>query len=76
MTNKPPLSAGTTVYHSHFGEGRILCQYWDATVGDMVEVHWVTGNTVLDHREENLRMGLTVIRPQDIKLSPWLQLEA
>jgi len=74
MTNIPPLVTGTVVHHSHFGKGKILCQYEDATVGDMVEVHWLDSNEVVDHREENLRFGLTTISPPVMKLSPWAAL--
>ena len=75
MTNMNPLTTGTVIHHSHFGKGKVVCQYEDASVGDMVEVHWLDRNEVLDHREENLQFGLTSILPPDTKaVSPWLQL--
>jgi len=73
---KTPLTAGSIVYHSHFGKGKIICQYEDATVGDMVEIHWLDKNEVLDHREENLRYGLTMVQPPVMKFSPWAALAA
>jgi hypothetical protein len=75
MTSAPQLLTGTIVHHSHYGKGKIVCQYDDSNIGDMVEVHWLDKNEVLDHREENLRFGLTNIQPPDTsKLSPWLAL--
>jgi len=74
MENKDALTAGSIVYHLHFGKGKIICQYEDASVGDMVEVHWLDKNEVLDHREENLRFGLTTISPPAMKFSPWAAL--
>jgi len=73
---KTPMTAGSIVYHSHFGKGKIICQYEDATVGDMVEIHWLDRNEVLDHREENLRYGLTMVQPPVMKFSPWAALAA
>jgi hypothetical protein len=74
MTNTPPLVTGTVVHHSNFGKGKIICQYEDSTVGDMVEVHWLDKNEVLDHREENLRFGLTTVSPPARSISPWVAL--
>jgi hypothetical protein len=76
MTNSPPLVTGSIVHHSHFGKGKIICQYEDATVGDMVEIHWFDKNEVLDHRQENLRYGLTTITPPAMKFSLWAALAA
>lgn len=76
MENKDTLATGTIVHHSHFGKGKIICQYEDATVGDMVEVHWLDRNELLDHREENLRFGLTVIGQPVTNASPWAALAA
>jgi hypothetical protein len=74
MENKPSLSAGSIVHHSHFGKGKIICQFEDSSVGDMVEVHWFDKNEVLDHREENLRFGLTSIVPPATTHSHWAML--
>jgi hypothetical protein len=70
-----PLTAGTIITHRHFGKGKVICQYEDINVGDMVEVHWFDNNEVLDHREENLRFGLQTIQPCVTNaVSPWLSL--
>ena len=74
MENTSSLATGTVLHHSHFGKGKIICQYEDATVGNMVEVHWFESNEVMDHREENLRVGLTTITPPAMKFSPWAAL--
>jgi hypothetical protein len=68
------LTAGTIIHHRHFGTGKIICQYEDSTVGDMVEVHWLDKNEVFDHREENLRFGLTVVSPPATTDSLWAML--
>lgn len=61
--NNTPLTAGTLLHHNHFGRGRVVSVYMDHNVGDMVDVHWLDKNEILDHREENLRYGLTSITP-------------
>lgn len=71
-----PLAVGTTIHHSHFGIGKVICVYEDPNVGDMVDVHWLDRNEVLDHREENLRFGLTSVRQPATSLSLWLALLA
>lgn len=70
------LAAGTVLYHYHFGRGKVLCQYSDENVGDMLEVHWLDSNEILDHREENLRFGLTSFLPPAKTPSVWLALLA
>lgn len=73
MENKDALAADTIVQHLHYGKGKIVCQYEDASIGGMVEVHWLDRNEVLDHCEKNLRYGLTTIAPPATsKVSPWL----
>jgi len=71
---KTPLTVGTIINHYHFGRGKIVCSYEDSNVGDMVDVHWLEKNEILDHREENLRFGLTAILPPAITPSVWLTL--
>jgi hypothetical protein len=73
MTNTP-LTVGAILHHSHFGKGKVICCYEDASVGDMVDVHWYVKNEVLDHRVENLSFGLTVIQPPATSHNPWLSL--
>lgn len=74
---KTPLTAGTVIYHSHFGKGKVLCAYEEPNVGDMVDVHWFEKNIILDHREENLRFGLTsIVQGGTSDTSPWLALLA
>lgn len=69
------MKVGTMLQHRHFGRGRVIASYEDANVGDMVEVHWLDTNEVLDHREENLRFGLqTMQEPDTSQVSPWLSL--
>jgi hypothetical protein len=67
------LSVGTIVQHNVFGRGKVICSYEDASVGDMVDVHWYGNNTVLDHRVENLTFGLTSVTPSATS-NPWLSL--
>lgn len=71
MTNT--LAAGTVIKHPANGDGRVLSLYDDNGI-DMVEILWLSRNSIEDVREDALTNCLTVASQSAKSLSPWLAL--